>query len=76
MTARERLRACRQHAVLRYLGGERRMKNADLRERFGLDNRNANTVQISQIIRQALDDGLIRVADPRRPRAGYLPADM
>lgn len=76
MTAQERLRACRQHAVLRYLDGGRRMRNADLRERFGLDNRNANTVQISQIIRQALDGGLIRVADPRRPRAGYLPADM
>ena len=34
MTTEERLRACYQHAVLRYLSGNR-MKNSTLRERFG-----------------------------------------
>ena len=70
MTTEERLRACYQHAVLRYLSGDR-MRNATLRERFGVDDRNA--AQISQVLRRALDEQLIRVADPARPRSGYLP---
>ena len=70
MTTEERLRACYQHAVLRYLS-EDRMRNVTLRKRFGVDSRNA--AQISQIIRRALDEQLIRVADPARPRSGYLP---
>ncbi len=48
------------------------MKNASLRERFGVDARNA--AQISGVIRRALERGLIRVADPDRPRAGYIPS--
>lgn len=70
MTTEERLRACYQHAVLRYLSGQR-MKNSTLRERFGVDSRNA--AQISQVIRRALDEQLIRVGDPARPRSGYIP---
>ena len=70
MTTEERLRGCYQHAVLRYLNGDR-MRNSTLRERFGVDSRNA--AQISQVIRRALDDRLILVADPARPRSGYLP---
>jgi len=70
MTTEERLRACYQHAVLRYLSGKR-MKNSTLRERFGVESRNA--AQISQVIRRALDEQRIRVADPVRPRAGYIP---
>ena len=37
MTTEERLRACYQHAVLRYMSGKR-MKNSTLRERFGVDS--------------------------------------
>ena len=70
MTTEERLRGCYQHAVLRYLS-EDRMRNATLRKRFGVDSRNA--AQISQVIRRALDEQLIRVADPAHPRSGYLP---
>ena len=70
MTAEERTRACCQHAALRHLAGDP-MTNASLRKRHGLENRNAN--QISKVIRQALDNGLIRAADPSRPRSGYLP---
>ena len=71
MTTDERLRACYHHAVLRHVEG-RWMKNASLRERFGVDARNA--AQISGVIRRALERGLIRVADPARPRAGYIPS--
>ena len=70
MTMEERLLACYQHASLHYLAG-RRMTNATLRKRFGVERHNA--AQISQVFRRALDSGLIRVADPARPRAGYVP---
>lgn len=70
MTHEERIRACYQHAVLKFLSGER-MKNASLCERFGIDPRNAS--QASAVIRKAQDEGLIKVADPDHPRAGYIP---
>ena len=70
LTTEERLRACYLHAGLTHLRGER-MRNATLRVRLGIDKR--NTAQVSQVIRLALDRKLIRVADPLRPRSGYLP---
>jgi len=70
MTAEERIRACYQHAVLRYVSGDR-MKNQSLRERFGVAEQNAS--QVSQVFRQTSDRGLIRPADPDRPKSGYLP---
>lgn len=71
MTQEERVRACYQHAALKYVSGQR-MKNATLCERFGIDPQ--NRAQASVVIRQTLDAGLIRPADPGRPKAGYLPA--
>ena len=70
MTTQERLRACYQHAVLLHLGGDR-MRNRELRERFGV--KSSNAAQISDVIRQALNRGLIRIADPARPKSGYVP---
>lgn len=70
MTPDERLRACYQHAVLKFVSGEI-MRNATLRERFGIEQQ--NSAQVSQVIRLALDRGLIRPADPERPKAGYVP---
>lgn len=70
MTHDERARACYQHAVLKFLSGER-MKNATLCERFGIESRNAS--QASSVIRKALEARLIKVADPDHPRAGYTP---
>ena len=70
MTPEERVRACYQHASLRYVSGER-MKNSTLCERFGIDPQNA--AQASAVIRQALAAQLIRPADPEHPRAGYVP---
>lgn len=70
LTTEERLRACFLHAGLTHLRGGR-MRNATLRVRLGVDQRNA--AQVSQVIRLALDRKLIRVADPLHPRSGYLP---
>lgn len=71
MTQVERIRACYQHAVLKFLSGGERMKNATLCERFGIDSRNAS--QASAVIKHALEAGLIKPADPEHPRAGYVP---
>ena len=70
MTSEERVRACYQHAVLKFVSGER-MRNSTLRERFGIETRNA--AQVSQVIRLALDRKLIRSADPDKPQAAYVP---
>ncbi|MCV3765150.1 ATP-binding protein [Rhizobium sp. TRM95796] len=70
MTPDERVRACYQHAALKYVSGQR-MKNSTLCERFGIDPQNA--AQASGIIRQALGGNWIKPADPAHPRAGYVP---
>jgi ATP-dependent DNA helicase RecG len=71
MSAEERVRACYQHAVLRYVSGDR-MRNSSLRERFGVESQNA--AQVSGVIKQALAQGIIRAADPEHPKAGYVPS--
>lgn len=70
MTQDERVRACYFHAVLKFVSGDK-MKNATLCVRLGIDPKNA--AQASAVINKTLDSGLIRVADPDHPRAGYLP---
>lgn len=70
MDPSERLRACYQHTMLRYLANEK-ATNASLRERFGVEDQNA--AQISRIIKEALATGLIKAGDPKSPRAGYIP---
>ncbi len=72
MSAAERVRACYQHAVLRWVSGER-TTNSSLRERFGIADHNAS--QVSRVIKAALTAGLIRFAEPDTQRAIYLPAD-
>jgi len=47
------------------------MRNQELRERLGI--KNSNAAQASDVIRQALNKGLIRIADPVRPKSGYVP---
>jgi hypothetical protein len=70
MTSDERVRACYQHAILKWLSGDR-MKNATLCDRFGIEKRNA--AQATKVIIQAQKMGLIKPADPEHPRAGYTP---
>lgn len=70
MTPEERVRACYFHAVLKFLSGDK-MKNATLCSRLGIASKNA--AQATAVINKALEAGLIRVADPDHPRAGYVP---
>jgi len=70
MTPEERMRACYFHAVLKFLSGDK-MKNASLCARLGIAAKNA--AQATTVINRTLDAGLIRVADPEHPRAGYVP---
>lgn len=70
MTQDERVRACYFHAVLKFLSGDK-MKNASLCARLGIAAKNA--AQATAVINKTLDAGLIRVADPEHPRAGYVP---
>lgn len=70
MTQDERIRACYFHAVLKFLSGDK-MKNASLCARLGIDPKNA--AQATGVINKTLNAGLIRVADPDHPRAGYVP---
>lgn len=71
MTQDERVRACYFHAVLKFLSGDK-MKNASLCVRLGIDNKK-NAAQASAVINKTLEAGLIKVADPEHPRAGYVP---
>ena len=70
MTPEERARACYFHAVLKFLSGEK-MKNSTLCNRLGIAPKNA--AQATAVINRTLEAGLIRVADPEHPRAGYVP---
>lgn len=71
MTPDERVRACYQHAILKFISGAR-MKNATLCKRFGIEKNNA--AQATKVIKQAMEANLIKPADTMHPRAGYLPA--
>lgn len=70
MTQDERVRACYQHAALKFVSGQW-MKNSSLRERLGISEKNA--AQASTVIKHTLDANLIRPADSNHPRAGYVP---
>ena len=70
MTPAERMRACYQHAVLKFLSGNR-MTNTSLRERFGIAEH--NKAQASMVITQTMREGLIKPADVDHPRSGYVP---
>lgn len=61
LTRDERLWACYLHACLKQVSNEQ-MNNTSLRERFGLPDSKAST--ISRLIREALDNNLIKPFDP------------
>ena len=61
MSAKERLEACYQHAVLQYLAGKP-MTNKSLRERLKMPDRHRSMV--SSLLQQAVEAGLIRPSDP------------
>lgn len=73
MTKQERIRACYQHTVLRFVFNEV-MNNSSLRRRFGLKGDKAE--RVSAIIRDTIEAGLIKSADPggtSKKFARYLP---
>lgn len=60
MDKADKVRACYLHASLRYVQRDF-MTNASLRDRFGIDEKNSAVV--SRIIRDALDEGDIKIHD-------------
>ncbi|HEY0309093.1 MAG TPA: ATP-binding protein [Acidobacteriaceae bacterium] len=74
MTAAERLNACYQHSLLRYLSSSV-MTNKSLRERLKMPEKQRSMV--SALIQEAIDMNLIAAANPEnksRKFAEYLPA--
>jgi len=61
MDAQERIRACYQHCCLMFVSGKR-MTNATLRDRLGVEKQ--NYAAVSRIIRETTDLGLVRPFDP------------
>jgi ATP-dependent DNA helicase RecG len=72
MDRADKVRACYLHACLRYV--ERNpMTNSSLRERFGIEEKNSAIA--SRIIRDTIEDGLVRPYDPDQGKkyAKYVP---
>lgn len=70
---KEKIRACYQHACLKYVSNEK-MTNQSLRERFKIEDHNYSIA--SRIIRDALEDKVIKEDDPEsnsRKYASYIP---
>lgn len=70
---KEKIRACYQHACLKYVSNEK-MTNQSLRERFKIEDQNYSIA--SRIIRDALEDKVIKEDDPEsnsRKYASYIP---
>lgn len=72
LDSKQRIEACYQHACLCFVQG-RRMTNASLRERMGIDDASAS--QASRLIRDAVNAGVIKLFNPeaRRKNASYVP---
>ena len=70
----DKVRACYQHCVLRYILSEERMTNKSLRERFGLNNRQTDIA--SRVVAQTVEEEMIKLEDPNsssRRYAKYIP---
>ncbi|WP_027858411.1 RNA-binding domain-containing protein [Marinobacterium jannaschii] len=68
MDTEEKIRACYLHCCLRYVNHEA-MNNSSLRTRFNIDS--ANSATASRIIKLAVDEGLIRLYDPKANRRAW-----
>lgn len=67
MDRNDRIRACYQHACLRYVNREL-LTNESLRARFGFEP--SNSAQASRIIRDTIDAGLLLPDDPKAGKKG------
>lgn len=73
MDKNDRIRACYQHACLKYVMNEK-MSNTSLRERFKIADENA--AMVSRIIKDTYEAGLIKEEDPEsnsRKFVKYIP---
>lgn len=61
MTDEDKIRACYQHCVLKYLTKTERMTNTSLRDRLGISE--SNYPAASKIIRLTINKGLVREAE-------------
>ena len=61
MDQKDRVRACYQHACLRYVSNEK-MSNSSFRDRLGVDQK--NYASVSRIIRDTVIAQLVRPVDP------------
>lgn len=68
MSKEDRSRACYLHACLQYVQRQQ-MTNTSLRERFGIDKK--NSAQVTRVINDALQAGLIRRHDPEDKSLKY-----
>jgi ATP-dependent DNA helicase RecG len=68
MDRNDRIRACYQHCCLRYVMNEK-MTNQSLRERFKLPEK--KTESVSRVIRDAVEAGQIKLADPHQTSMRY-----
>ena len=72
-TDSERIRACYQHACLKYVSNDK-MTNQTLRSRLGIDDK--NYPMASRIIKDTLEAKLIKEENPEngsRRFVGYIP---
>lgn len=70
---KEKIRACYQHAALKYVSNEK-MTNQSLRERFNIDDHNYSIA--SRIIGDSLKEGVIKDDNPENKSkkfAKYIP---
>lgn len=65
LSRQERLRACYQHACLKYAEGEA-VTNPSLRERFGLEE--TKGASVSRLLKDAVEAGLLVPRDPNTSR--------
>ncbi|MBK8302334.1 MAG: putative DNA binding domain-containing protein [Chloracidobacterium sp.] len=68
MGKKDKIRACFQHCVLKYVMNEK-MSNQSLRERFNLADSQADI--ISGIIKNTVDENLIKLEDPESTSKRY-----
>lgn len=68
MNREDRVRACYQHAALKWVMAER-MTNQSLRQRFQLPEERAETV--SRIISDSVSEGLVKLEDPENRSKRY-----
>ena len=73
MDRKDKIRACYQHATLKYISNDR-MTNSTLRERFAIEDKNYSMA--SRIIADTLEEGFIKPSDPTnksKKHAKYIP---